>query len=328
MARPLRIEYEGAVYHILSRGNRADYIFSEDKDKEYFIETLQKTVEKYKVNLYAYCVMGNHYHMLMSAPYGELTKIMHYIGSTYGSYMRRSKGWIGHVFAGRYKSLCVEKEGYLLELSRYIHLNPVRAGIVKKPEEYQWCSYKYYIGKIKNPEWLNTGWLLEEYGKTLKTSQRKYKEFVEAGIENPPPYPAKSIVGQAILGSKEFIKKIIKGMKKDRGFEEITAKRIYSGRIDLEALHNAVCKYYKVTGLTKEKERISKVARHGREMFIYLAKKETSTLNREIAEKIGDISSSGITHQYKRTLKRQGEDKKLSRQWKRDAEEIISQIKG
>jgi len=91
MARPLRIEYEGAVYHIMSRGDGGDRIFAEDKDKEYFIKTLQSAVEKYKIDLYAFCVMGNHYHLLLTTPYGKLTKVMHYIGSTYGSYLRRQK---------------------------------------------------------------------------------------------------------------------------------------------------------------------------------------------------------------------------------------------
>jgi putative transposase len=151
MARPLRIEYEGAVYHIISRGNRGEHIFAEDQDKEYFIETLQTAVEKYKIDLYAFCIMGNHYHLLLTAPQGELGKAMHYIGSAYGSFLRRQKGWVGHVFAGRYKSLCVEKEGYLLELSRYIHLNPVRAGLWKIRGDINGAVTDTTLGRKKDP---------------------------------------------------------------------------------------------------------------------------------------------------------------------------------
>lgn len=325
MARPLRIEYEGAVYHIISRGNRGEHIFTEDQDKEYFTETLQHAVKKYKIDLYAYCIMGNHYHLLLTTPYGELTKAMHYIGSAYGSFLRRQKGWIGHIFAGRYKSLCVEKEGYLLELSRYIHLNPVRAGLAEKPEGYRWSSYGYYIGKQKNPDWLNTDWLLAEYGKDRKAAWKKYKGFVEAGVERPTEYPKEEITGQAILGSKEFIKKVIKGMKRDGRSEDITAKRRYENGIDLGELKDTICRYYKVRKLININ---IPEERRGRLMFIFLSKKEASAFNREIAEMIGGMSPSGVTHQYKRILKRLGEDRRSKKEWEEESISIMSMFKG
>jgi len=325
MARPLRIEYEGAVYHIISRGNRGEHIFAEDQDKEYFIETLQNAAEKYKIDLYAFCIMGNHYHLLLTAPQGELAKAMHYIGSAYGSFLRRQKGWIGHVFAGRYKSLCVEKEGYLLELSRYIHLNPVMAGLAEKPEGYKWSSYGYYTGKKEEPEWLNTDWLLAEYGKDRKAAWKKYREFVEAGVEKPSEYPKEDIIGQAILGSKEFTKKVIKRIKSGRKTDEITAKRRYEGRIDPEEIRDTICRYYRV----KEIRNIDITEeRRGRLMFIFLSKKETSAFNREIAEMTGGISPSGVTHQYKRILKRLREDRRFVKEWERESKSIMSMIKG
>lgn len=320
MARPLRIEYDGAAYHIISRGNRAEYIFSEDKEKEYFTETIKKAVEKYKAELYAYCIMGNHYHLLITTPYGELTKLMHYIGSTYGSYLRRQCGIIGHIFAGRYKSLCIEKEGYLLELSRYIHLNPVRAGITARAEDYKWSSYRYYIGKEESPEWLNTGWLMEEYGEEKGKAWSKYKEFTEAGIKNPPAYPKERIIGQAILGSKEFIKKTIKGIKK-KAIKDITAKRIYEGIIDLEELKDRVCKHYGIKELAKA-DTIE--VRQARRMFISLAKEKTAAYNREIAEMTGYENPSGVTHQYKRTLQELKTDRRLLRKWEAEKGKIIS----
>jgi len=325
MARPLRIEYEGAVYHIISRGNRGEHIFAEEQDKEYFIETLQNAVEKYKIDLYAFSIMGNHYHLLLTAPQGELAKAMHYIGSVYGSYLRRQKGWVGHVFGGRYKSLCVEKEGYLLELSRYIHLNPVRAGLAKKAEGYKWSSYGYYIGEKEGPNWLNTDWLLAEYGQNRKAAWKKYKVFVEAAIENPSKYPGEEIIGQAILGSKEFTKKVIKGIKSIRKSDEITAKRRYEGGIDLEEMRDTICKYYKV----KEIRNIDiSEERRGRLMFIFLSKEKTFAFNREIAEMAGGLSPSAVTHQYKRILKRLREDRRFSKGWEKESTAIMSIIKG
>lgn len=320
MARPLRIQYEGAVYHIISRGNRAEHIFAEDKDKEYFIDTIKRAVEKYKAELYSYCIMGNHYHLLLTTPLGELTKLMHYIGSAYGSYLRRQRGVIGHIFAGRYKSLCVEKEEYLLELTRYIHLNPVRAGITVRAEDYKWSSYRYYIGKEATPEWLNTGWLMEEYGKGKKIAYRKYKEFIEAGIKNPSLLPKGKIIGQAILGSKEFIKKIIKETRK-KALKGTTAKRKYGGIIDLEELRDRVCNQYGVKKLSTPEK---KEEQHARRMFICLAKEKTTAYNREIAEIAGYGDPSSIAQQYKRTARELEADRRLSRQWELEKEEIMS----
>jgi REP element-mobilizing transposase RayT len=323
MARPLRVEYEGAVYHIMSRGNRAEFIFKEDSDKEYFLRILQKATEKYGIEMYAYCVMGNHYHLLIGSPYGMLSKVMHAVQSSYGSYQQRERGWIGHVFAGRYKSLCVQKEGYLLELSRYIHLNPVRAGIVKEPEEYLWSSYRFCVGKEKKPNWLNVEWLLEEYGKTRYEAQRKYREFVEAGISTPSSFPVEQVAGQAILGSKDFVEKVRSRIGKERQFGDVTAKKLYREVIGVAELHRVVCRFYGVEGLPKGKR-----DGRSRDMFIYLAKKETSATNREIGEMAGKISFSAVSHQYLRRMKILEKDRRAMKEWAEDAASIMSKVKG
>ncbi len=328
MARPLRIEYKGAVYHILSRGNQGEEIFSDDSDREYFVEILQRAVEKYGIEVYAYCIMGNHYHLLISTPVGKLTMAMHFIGSSYGSYLRRYRGLTGHVFAGRYKSLCVEKESYLLELSRYIHLNPVRAGIVKSPEKYPWSSYRYYIGKKTGPDWLSAEWLIDKCGKRLKTRQRKYREYVEAGIESRAEYPVEKIVGQAILGSREFVKKVLKGLKKSRGLKDVTARKKLEGKIELDELYQEVCEYYGAADLKNTTEVKDSDEKRAREMFVFLAKEHTSALNREIAARVGDVSASAVSHQYKRTGRKMQGNKKPARQWRKEVKELASRFSG
>lgn len=323
MARPLRVEYEGAVYHILSRGNRAEFIFEEDPEKEYFLQILQKAVEKYCIELYAYCIMGNHYHLLVGMPYGALSKVMHAVQSSYGTYLQRERGWIGHVFAGRYKSLCVEKEGYLLELSKYIHLNPVRAKIVKKPGDYKWSSYRFYAGKKKKPKWLNVGWLLEEYGKSLATAEKKYREFAEAGIGTPPSFPGGKVSGQAILGSKQFIKKVTEVIGKKRQLGDVTARNLYHKQVSLNDLYREVCRFYGVKDFAKGKSE-----GHSRDMFIYLAKTKSAATNREIGEMAGGISFSAVTHQYVRRLKRLEKDPNLMKEWTEEADDLLSKVKG
>ncbi len=214
-----------------------------------------------------------------------------------------------------------------MELSRYIHLNPVRAKIVKFPEDYPWSSYRYYMGQCKNPEWLDTGWLLEEYGRILRTSQRRYKEFVELGIETLSNYPEKKVVGQAILGTEAFVKRVFTWIKKDKMLEEVTAKRVFLEKININELYKRVCDHYKINGLCKGEEK-SPELKYGREMFIYLAKEQTPALNKEISGIIGNLSPSGVTHQYKKTLRKLGNDKKFLKKWRREAKDIISIFKG
>jgi REP element-mobilizing transposase RayT len=161
LARPLRVHYEGAFYHVMARGQRAEKIFINDKDREEFLERLEVAINKYNVHLHAYCLMDNHYHFLLETPLGNLSQMMRYFNGSYANYFRIKHKLIGSVFQGRYKSILVEKDDYLLKLSAYIHLNPVRAKITEIPETYKWSSFKYYAGTEDSPEWLFT----EELGK-------------------------------------------------------------------------------------------------------------------------------------------------------------------
>ncbi|MCG2721397.1 MAG: transposase [Thermodesulfovibrionales bacterium] len=319
MARPLRIEYEGAVYHIIARGNRGDYIFVKDEDKEVFLDILGRSVDRYGMDIYAWCVMGNHYHLLASVPHGNLSRAMHFIGSGYGSYLGRFRGFIGHVFAGRYKSLCVEKEGYLLELSRYIHLNPVRAAIVKTAEEYRWSSYRQYIGEERAHSWLQKEWLLSEYGATEKTARKKYREFVDAGMKEPPQNPEEKIIGQAVLGSERFVQAVVKSLKGKDKLGDIVAKRCFSRTPGVDEICRAVCGYYGINELKGSK---------AEDMFVCVAKEESHALNREIAEKIGGKSTSAIAHQYRRVMGKIGENRKSWRQFEKEKADILSLFKG
>jgi REP element-mobilizing transposase RayT len=323
MARPLRAEHEAAVYHIMSKGNRAEYIFDSDEDKEYYLDVIRKAVDRYRLEVYAYCVMGNHYHLLMGVPLGVLSKAMHFIQSVYGSHMRRERELIGHVFAGRYKSLCVEKESYLLELSRYIHLNPVRAGIAHRPEEYQWSSYVGYISKDNSSNWLKTDWLLQQYGVSYGVARRKYMEFVNAGITEGADFPVNGIVGQAILGRKEFIGQIVEAMEDGRSLQDIVSKRSYSGAIDVGKLYEGVKRYYRIGGL--------KSGRQGgvaADMYVYLAKKYSIATNEEIGKKVEGITYSAVAQRYGRILTRLSGDDKERIAWEKNARQIMSSVKG
>jgi putative transposase len=323
MARPLRAEHEAAVYHILSKGNRAEYIFDSDEDKEYFLDVIKRAADRYQLEVYAYCIMGNHYHLLMGAPLGVLSKAMHTIQSAYGSHMRRERKLIGHVFAGRYKSLCVEKESYLHELSRYIHLNPVRAAVVSSPEEYRWSSYGSYINKEKTLDWLKTDWLLQQYGVSYGIARRKYKEFVEAGIKTKVEFPADGVVGQAILGRKEFTDQIIEAMEDGRPLKDIVSRRSFSRLINIEKLFEAVKRYYRIKTFKSGREGGRAV-----DMYVYLGKKYSMATNEEIGKKVEGITYSAVAQRYGRILKKLLCDDRERSIWERDAAQILSSVKG
>lgn len=226
MARPLRIEYPGAFYHITSRGNERRNIFRDDKEREQFLSYFGTATERYKAVIHVYCLMSNHYHLLLEMPLGNLSQIMHHINGAYTTYFNKRHKRSGHLFQGRYKAIVVDKDEYAAELSRYIHLNPVRAGIVKTPDEYPWSGYRYYSGKRKRPEWLVLDFILSYFGKDTLEAQKGYRKFVNEVIGKDYESPLKETVASLILGGKDFINKIteryIKGKKVDRNVPSLT----------------------------------------------------------------------------------------------------------
>jgi putative transposase len=205
MARPLRIEYPGAFYHITARGNEQRDIFRDDKDRERFLGYLETAVGRYKAVIHVYCLMSNHYHLLLSTPEGNLSQIMRHINGGYTTWFNKRHNRCGHLFQGRYKAILVDADPYAGELSRYIHLNPVRAGMVTQPEQYQWSSYVAYIGKAKTPRWLTTDWLLQYFGQTTAAAKKAYVFFVNAAVGKEEEDPLKEATSTLILGKSEFI---------------------------------------------------------------------------------------------------------------------------
>lgn len=311
---------------MLSRGNRGEDIFKDNHDKEYFLQTMRNGTSRYGIEIHAYCIMNNHYHLLLSTPRGDLTRFMHFTGSSYGSYQCRERGWVGHVFAGRYKSLCIEKGSYLLELSRYIHLNPVRARIVAFPEEYRWSSYRHYIGWENCPGWVDTKWFIAEYGRDCISSRKRYREFVEAGIENPSDFPKEKIFGQSLLGNKGFIEKTIRKIRRKTKSDCISSRRLFKNCIDLYELYQHICDYYYVRHLGRSQKGFTALKR-ARAMYIYLARENTMALNREISSRLGDLSPSGVSHQYWHIVRRIAGNDDFSGEWRRQAAEIYSRFK-
>jgi len=204
MARPLRPQFPGAVYHITARGNNKQNIYYDEPDKIRFLKFLGQTVEQYRWLCHAYCLMTNHYHLLIETPEPNLSRGMKRLNSRYCITFNKKHRRVGHVLQGRYESVVVQKETYLLELCRYIVLNPVRAFMVEKPEEWKWSSYLATAGKEKPQSFLTTDWILAHFGKRSKTACENYINFVYDGIEKDGPWD--KVEGGIFLGDPDFIK--------------------------------------------------------------------------------------------------------------------------
>lgn len=204
MARPLRIEFAGALYHITSRGNERKAIYFDDADFEKFLSILGKVCERYNWMVYAYCLMGNHYHLLLETPEANLSMGMRQLNGTFTQAINRKYQRVGHLFQGRFKAILVDKDAYLLELSRYVVLNPVRANMVQSLDDWPWSSWHVMTGKAAPPDWLYTDALLAMFAKQATVAREKYVKFVFQG-KNVPVWDKLS--NQIFLGNDDFVQR-------------------------------------------------------------------------------------------------------------------------
>ena len=204
MARPLRLEFAGAVYHVTARGDRQEPIFEDDDDRVAFLELLAKEVRQQGWLLYAFCLMGNHYHLLLETPEPNLVRGMRRLNGVYTQAFNHRHDRAGHVLQGRYKAILVDKDSYLLELCRYVVLNPVRARMVSGVGEWPWSSYLATAGKMTCPDWLAAEQVLGLFSSSDRTQARRaYIRFVAEGLEAPSPW--EHLQGQIFLGTESFI---------------------------------------------------------------------------------------------------------------------------
>ncbi|MCM8761947.1 MAG: transposase [Candidatus Omnitrophica bacterium] len=234
MSRPLRIEFEGAVYHITSRGNEKKEIFLEDDDRTLFLKILKEVKENFNWLYYAYCLMNNHYHLVVETPEGNLSRGMRYLNGTYTQLYNKRHSRTGHLLQGRYKSILIEKDSYLLEVCRYVVLNPVRAGLTASPEEWKWSSYRVTAGYESNPAYLTKEWILGQFSMNLTEARNRYIEFVKQGIEKKSIW--QEVKGQIFLGGKSFMNKY-GSLKQGREYiREIPRIQRYLERPSLEEI--------------------------------------------------------------------------------------------
>ena len=323
MARSLRVEYPGAFYHVMHRGNSGSRIFKSKGDREKFLEYLSKSVERYELKIHTYCLMTNHYHLLIETPQPNLSQAIKWINVSYASYFNRKQRRIGHLFQGRFKSIIIDEDEYLKHLSRYIHLNPKRAKMVEHLKEYKWSSYPAFSGYVEAPEWLETSWLLTQFGQDQKNATRRYRNFVESIKNNNIEDPSKDVVGGLILGGDDFVNWI-----KDRFLnkniddrEKPQLKKLKNKRLP-EDLIPHVCNEFRCeynTILQKGKKR-----NIARDVAIFLCREMTGESGVALGSYFGGISGSAITIRYNFIAQKILNDGRLLKQINRIRDKIIN----
>ena len=206
MSRPIRIEFPDALYHVTARGDRREDIFEDDQDRQAFLLTLEQIVAQFNWLCYAWCLMDNHYHLLIQTPDGNLSKGMRQLNGVTTQTSHRRHRRVGHLFQGRFKAILVDHDAYLLELSRYIVLNPVRAGMVKAPGDWPWSSYRASAGLAPVAPWLTVDGVLSQFAKRRSLAQQRYAQFVSEGIRADSPW--QNLKGQVFLGDDRFVQQM------------------------------------------------------------------------------------------------------------------------
>jgi REP element-mobilizing transposase RayT len=234
MARPLRIEYDGAVYHITSRGNARRPIFKDDRDFLNFLDTLQQVNTRYNWICHSYCLMTNHYHLVIETPDGNLSKGMRQLNGVYTQTFNRTHNRAGHVFQGRYKAIVIQKESHLLEVCRYVVLNPVRARMVKEPIQWKWSSYRETAGREKGHPCLQTDWVLGQFDRRRRHAERSYRAFVKGGTGGKDIW--KEVQGQSILGEEGFVETLVDYVKEYKKIEDIPKRQRFIDRPPLQEI--------------------------------------------------------------------------------------------
>jgi len=235
MARKPRVHFPGALYHVMARGNHGQAIFKDDDDRLRYLDLLRESQRRFKYSLYAYVLMGNHVHHLIQIGRTPLAKVMQNILFRYTRYWNARNRKIGHLFQGRYKAILCDKDSYLLELIRYLHLNPVRSKVVKDPDQYQWSSHKAYLEGV-GKEWVVVDEVLPLFAKSPAQAITAYRRFVRDGLQVGHRDDLYDVVEQRYLGDEQFVENV----------EERVADRDPPSVVELTwaEVKDTVCKYF------------------------------------------------------------------------------------
>lgn len=310
MARPLRVEFEGALYHLTGRGNARQRIFADEKDCARFVQLLIESLERYDVAVHGYVLMGNHYHLIAETRGANLGRWMHWLSTAYTVYFNRRHRQVGHLFQGRYKSIVVEAEDYLLSLSRYVHLNPVRGKLLgrgdpverrKRLRAWRWSSYRGYSGLAKAEPWVTQERVLGEIGGRPKDRRLRYRRFVEEGLLREIENPLDAVKWQTALGREHFLQRL-KDHLQSKGppaHREVPSLRQLRSRPEAKSTLDCVAKAY---GCCRE-ELLSRTTRgnEARAVAMVLVWDCCGMSLREVGDFFGGVGYTAMAQMIRRT---------------------------
>ncbi|MCD6581014.1 MAG: transposase [Desulfuromusa sp.] len=322
MSRPLRIEFPGAWYHVMNRGRRGDEVFSTAEDFQEFINILTESAELWDVKISAYCLMTNHYHLLVQTPKGNLSRFMRHLNGVYTQRYNRRHGYDGQLFRGRYKAILVEEDNYLLELVRYIHRNPVRAGIIDNIEQYPWSSHHSYLSSEKS-NWLHKDFILKMFSSDFKKSHRAYQQFIikEDSEEISQIYEKKKL--PAVLGRVEFIDWVKNTFYTEKSHKQVPDSDQLAPEI--EQIKSTVCRYYNIASDQLERS-VRGISNEPRNVAIYLTRVLRQEGLMEISMAFGMQGYSSASSAIARVKKQLSNDKLLQKRIS-EIKKIVVRIK-
>ena len=292
MARPLRIEYPGAYYHVMNRGNARNNIFLIDDDYGMFLALLDESCSFFNVKILSYCLMSNHYHLLVYTPKGNLSRFMRHVGGVYTQRFNKVHKKDGHLFRGRFKAVLVQEDAYLTHLVRYIHLNPVQANLTQDPKDYPWSSHNHYL-RAKDEKWLTVNETLKFFSPKLKQAKKLYLQFIKDGLDPKTKAFFEKKNRSFIFGDNDFVDRV-KETYLSKGKEpssEIPEKRTLDGESAIKRIKTEVRRYFEVDEATLYS---SKRGEHNRPRFVAL------NLSREISGlKLKEIAGYFKIRSYK-----------------------------
>lgn len=328
MARQLRVEFPGALYHVFSRGNERNPIFKNNSDRHLFIKTLKESASLTGVEVIAYVLMNNHYHMLIETPNSNLSHFMRHFGLTYTVRFNKRHGRSGHLFQGRFKAVLIEEDPYLMVLSRYIHLNPVRTkGLIDAEagekwgylKRYLWSTLPGYIDERKKLKWIRYEKVMNYFGRDKRPTMAAYKSYVMEGLKGTLSNPFDEVKSQMILGSKGFLERIKDYLHKETRVRELPALKSLKKVLTIEQVLLEIANHFHI-----ERERlISKGSKELRQIAMEMAYRHTGCNQEEIGKAFG-VDYSTVSQNRRRLGLRLKEDRKLLESFNRVNEKLVN----
>jgi len=322
MARPLRIEFPDAIYHVTARGIERRPIVADDRDRRSWLDRVEKVVRRYRWRMFAFVLMDNHFHFFLQTPEPNLSAGMHDFIGGHATYFNARHRRSGHLFQGRFKDVLVESEGHWLELSRYIHLNPVRAGLVDRPEQWPWSSYPGYACPRRRVDWVDYFRVLGEFGGDSPAAERRYRTFVEEGLTRKLDSPLASALHGMVLGSREFFETIRARLRDHPGEPEVPLlKHARAPRLGMPQVLDAVARHFDCDPTRWQQGR--RCDGLARAVAAYVARQQTALPSGAIAKSLGYRAASSVSMACRRVEASLGE-RELARAVRQISEELAA----